>query len=699
MSVDISLVLSGRETSGAPALFPHLVSTASPASLQTLLSSLLRKLTGASLGHLLTILTSSPELCRANGETAVPLLTKHLQRPGLPAREHRLSCQCLSLLIENSLATSEAGRTISGSASSLISVILSSQSGQTLASSLQLLIVLMRRYPGSCGQARQKIQERVFSLVETGGKVGRGRGSSVLAKCLSLSCQVGGGGKEGAEHSAQYSALLCSLVSTIHSGLQEIFQGVREVENYVEIIQQGSPVNLKSGNISQRASQLVTLMELLGVILTTGFPQARKVSVESLLSLPVRVMSLEVEAGDSPHSQLLASLHSLLSCSSLALLTSLLTSLGDQLAPSAGHINRLLLTGLARSTQSQVRAELYRALTRWLEVAGLSSGVEYCSASLVTSMVSDLTPVRQKMRLQSASLGNNKQKRKKGDFSERAEETESLDVSLALAAVTALEEVVRVVGGWLQPPSQTEITRCLLAGLLSASPRPRLASGLVSCLQTLLTSPLSISPAQISLPLLTRLLHSPGLSAQARQCLDSLNLMMQPARLTLSTEDTRTAALSSLSELREISSTASQTDRQQPEEPQNTEEKMERINQMESELRKAKQAEASARAELLKRELEISQLKANSVKRSSMVIGETEITGVGVVTKKKKYSNNQEDQPRSPSPVPDLCNLELSNSPREDGDHLTVQDMLKDFSDKLNDNIVPKFTKTESDSE
>ena len=174
---------------------------------------------------------------------------------------------------------------------------------------------------------------------------------------------------------------------------------------------------------------------------------------------------------------------------------------------------------------------------------------------------------------------------------------------------------------------------------------------------------------------------------------------MQPARLTLSTEDTRTAALSSLSELREISSTASQTDRQQPEEPQNTEEKMERINQMESELRKAKQAEATARAELLKRELEISQLKANSVKRSSMVIGETEITGVGVVTKKKKYSNNQEDQPRSPSPVPDLCNLELSNSPREDADHLTVQDMLKDFSDKLNDNIVPKFTKTESDSE
>ena len=126
---------------------------------------------------------------------------------------------------------------------------------------------------------------------------------------------------------------------------------------------------------------------------------------------------------------------------------------------------------------------------------------------------------------------------------------------------------------------------------------------------------------------------------------------------------------------------------------------MEKINQMESELRQAKQAEAKARAELLKRELEISQLKAAAVKRSSLVVGESEINGDGVVNKKKKYTNNQEDQPRSPSPVPDSCNLELSNSPKEDGDNLTVQDMLKDFSDKLNDNIMPKFTERESDSE
>ena len=704
MSVDISLVLSSRESSGAADLFPHLVSTASPASLQTHLTSLLKKVTGASLGNLLTILSSSPELCCANGETVVPLLTKNLQRPGLGAREHRLTCQCLSLLIENSLATSEAGRTISASASSLISTILSTQSSQSLVSSLQLLTVLMRCYPGSCGQARQRIQEKIFSLVEAGGKGGRGRSVlSVLGKCLSLSCQVGGGGKEGVEHTAQYSVLLSSLVSTIHSGLQEVFHGVREVDNYVEIINQGSIVNLKSANISQRASQLVTLMELLGVVITGGFPQARKVSVESLLSVPVRVMSLEVEPADSPHSQLLSSLHSLLSCSALALLSSLLSSLGDQLASCAGHVNSLLLTGLARTRQPRVRAELYNCLSRWLEVAGLSSGVEHCAGTMVTAILSDLTPVKQKMKLQPAQR-NNKQKRKKGDFSERGEEGERLDVELALAALAGLEEVVRVVGGWLQPRTQTEITRSLLASLLSPTTQPGLASGLVSCLHTLLSSPLSSSPAQISLPLLSRLLHSPGLSVQARQCLLSLNMMMQPARLTLSTDNTRTASLNTLSEETEVCSTSSQTDSQQSDHSQSedviiTEQRMEKINQMESELRQAKQAEAKARAELLKRELEISQLKAAAVKRSSLVVGESEINGDGVVNKKKKYTYHQEDQPRSPSPVPDSCNLELSNSAKEDGDNLTVQDMLKDFSDKLNDNIMPKFTERESDSE
>merc|ERR550517_1067484 len=111
-----------------------------------------------------------------------------------------------------------------------------------------------------------------------------------------------------------------------------------------------------------------------------------------------------------------------------------------------------------------------------------------------------------------------------------------LDVRLALSAVEALEEVVRVVGGWLEPRSEAEITRCLLSGLMSPlSSQPRLTSSLVSCLHTVLTSPLATSPAQISLPLLTRLLPPPSLSAQARQYVVSLNLIMQPARLTLST--------------------------------------------------------------------------------------------------------------------------------------------------------------------
>ena len=69
MSLDIKAVLSSRETDGAPSLLPHLVSSASPASLQTQLTSLLRRLTRSSLSDLLTILSSSSQLCRRQDNT------------------------------------------------------------------------------------------------------------------------------------------------------------------------------------------------------------------------------------------------------------------------------------------------------------------------------------------------------------------------------------------------------------------------------------------------------------------------------------------------------------------------------------------------------------------------------------------------------------------------------------------------------
>ena len=694
MSLDIKAVLSSRETDGAPSLLPHLVSSASPASLQTQLTSLLRRLTRSSLSDLLTILSSSSQLCRTNGESLVPLLVKHLQRPGLETGEQRLVCSCLSLIVENSLTTSEAGRTISTSASALISVILSCQSGQTLPSALTLLAVLMRKYPGSCGQSRPRIEEKVFSLIESGEKAG----VRMVGRLLSLVCQVGGGGREGVDHTNQHSALLASLLSTIHSGISEVFSGVKEVDSYSELVSQGAPIKMKSANICQRALQVETLMEVMGEMLTVGFPQARPVSVENLLSVVVRVILMEVKPGDSPHSQLVSSLHSLLSCSSLSLLTSLLASLGSQLTSCAGHINSLLLTGLARAEDKRVRVGLYFCLSQWLETAGLNSGLEHCAATLVSAAVKDLVPVRQKMKLQTTGQKN---KKKKSEVKE-AEEQDTVDPALAVAAVRCVERVVRVVGGWLQPSSETELTRCLLSSLLSPA-QPSLTSALLSCLQTVVTSPLNTSPAQLALPLLARISNSPGLSTQARQGLTSLSLMMHPTRLTLDTDNTVASHVNTLTEPDQIaeeaqlSSASTQTSEPEPLHQRAGEAAgadlkivQERMKQMEAELSKVKKSEASARAELLKRDLEISQLKTKSEKRTSQEVSEKETEHL--FTKKVKYTASEEED--HPSPAPQSSN----QSAPENGDSLTVDEMMKDFSDKLNENIVPKFT-TDSDSD
>merc|ERR1711915_205089 len=113
------------------------------------------------------------------------------------------------------------------------------------------------------------------------------------------------------------------------------------------------------------------------------------------------------------------------------------------------------------------------------------------------------------------------------------------------------------------------------------------------------------------------------------------------------------------------------------------------MKQMEAELSSVKKYEASARADLLKRDLEISQLKIKSEKRTCPEVSEKETEHL--VTKKVKYTVSEED--KNPSPAPQSSN----QSAPENGDSLTVDEMMKDFSDKLNENILPKFT-TESDS-
>ena len=271
------------------------------------------------------------------------------------------------------------------------------------------------------------------------------------------------------------------------------------------------------------------------------------------------------------------------------------------------------------------------------------------------------------------------------------------------AAVRALEQVVGVVGAWLDPETHASVTQCVLTQLLAPDlVSPRLVAGLVSVLQLLATSasPRHLSPLQLALPALTRLSSRPGLSLQIRSSLASLQSVIHPARHSLDVQDCKTATLNTLTaeDIEEEEDTDTlmadvsiQTDNivtADTGDSSGDNENVRKIRELEEMLRKVKESESAAKTELMRKDIEISRMKIWTEKQLKR--GNSEKVDDGELSKKVKMDQHI-------SEVPDL---EFPSSDADPGgDQLSVADMLKDFSDKLNDNIVPKFTNEDSDSD
>jgi len=715
-----------------PSLLAKLVSAGnvSPSSLQSHLSTLLPLLSSpqdqsSALLSLLPLLRSSSSICSTNCEKLLPLVSKIMTRPGLSLTTLQVVYQCLALLVANSVTSSDTGKLVSSLAPSFISSILSTKPGPALNTSLQLLAVLMTRYPGSCGQARSRLQEKLVTLV---GKEGEQLSIELLGKCFSLLPQVGGGGRDGAEHINQYSSMMSSLVSTVHTGLSSLYPHVREFDTF-NSPDSATPFSLPQGGGGQLernitlGMQLDRTMGVLGQLLIRGFPHVRVIPVDLLLSIPTRLLSLTLPSASTPSHHLLSSILSQLTCSSLSLACQLVRSLRDQLLPEAGSINSLLVSGLGRVSCSPVRAALYSLLSGWLEVAGAASGMELCAKQIFSSMFVDIVPSKEKMILEKGST--NKKQRKHGKKggggngmtystnSSTSISSSPLSLSTCTAALTSLNLLLSSVGPWLDKETHTLISSMILSQLLSPGPPHLLPSLLLSCLTTLVTvtSPTLPSPAQICPAALSLLSHSPTLAPQVRAALQLLQNTVHPARPSLDIQDTHTVTVNTVLNGRdaadekedevdvELSNIGTQTEAGNCEQEVVVNDTTKRIKELEDALKVAKAAESAARAQVMRKDIELSRAAINAQKRAA---NEEKFA---VEAKKSKMSeeavnlNNFEVNLHPlPSNVTERGSVEAATDESTDLS-LSVGEMLQDFSAKLNSNLIPSNFTGDSDSE
>merc|ERR1712013_444710 len=501
-----------------------------------------------------------------------------------------------------------------------------------------------------------------------------------------------------------------SMVSTIHTGLTSLFSHVREFDTYLTS-SSAPPLVLPQVGGGQLERNIVLAMQLdrtmgvLGQLLIRGFPHARIIPVDMILSIPTRLLSLTLPSGSTPSHYLLSSLSSNLTCSALSLSCNLVNTLGSQLLPEAGSINSLIVSA-------------------WLEAAGAGSGMEYSAKQLFNNMRGGIVPTKDKMVLERSS--SNKKQRKHGgkkgggggngvnNVANLTNTTapSTLSVSTCSAALTSLSLLVSTTGPWLDKETHSLMASTLLSQLLSPTTPHPLQSLLLSCMTNLMSvsSPSHPSPAQICPAVLSLHSHNPALASQLRPARVLLQAIAHPARHSLDILDTRAVSLNTLENIKqndagdeiedvEVTSIGLQTDTITMVPSDVNVDTSKRIAELEDAVRKAKEAEKAARAEVVRKDIELSRAAINAQKRAANE------EKVHREAKKSKISGGDDLGDISEDLAPSLSSTyadettseAASDKPGED--HLSVGEMLQDFSAKLNSNLLPTNFAADSDSD
>jgi len=456
------------------------------------------------LQTLLPLLQASPLLCSSFLNRLLPPLVTLASRPGAPSSLLSATFPCIELLVRHSSSQSESGRQVASAVPSLLTtLLLTVREGSTCRpTSLALLISIMSRYPGSCGQAASKIESTLVSTL------GNGIGLKLLGKAFSLLPQLGGGGKEGVEHSNAHMRLVLSMIATLHIGLDTLLE--HKVKEFpCARPTSATPLTLPpcNGSALERATllsrQLQELTSILGSLLTRGFPTSRSVPVDLVLSLSSRLLSLPASMEDD-----LTFILPCLTASFINLLVNLVDSCGDLLLPEAASINSLIVSGLTRKDKLSltVRRALHDLVAAWCHSVGPACGLDLCAAQILTPLLKEVLPRKPEVLLDQ-SVRRKGKKNKVVSISTSSHQPSILSNAATAeqpsSAFAALEAILTAVGPWLDAETHQMVSSTLLS--LSLSPSSS------SNLSTKLLASLCSSPHQCTVPLVLPALHQGSL--------------------------------------------------------------------------------------------------------------------------------------------------------------------------------------------
>lgn len=147
---------------------------------------------------------------------------------------------------------------------------------------IETIIVFYKRYPGSCKSSLNRVEKFLIDNVTTDPQH---LDPSRLGKCLSLMPMLGGGGKDGIHHKANYLSLLEKLTLTLEDLLIDMLSmtlmPTERKERFAETFQLPSPGN--NVDLQQKAMHSQRQYEIIAQCLCS------LISVPCLFAKPIRL--------------------------------------------------------------------------------------------------------------------------------------------------------------------------------------------------------------------------------------------------------------------------------------------------------------------------------------------------------------------------------------------------------------------------
>ncbi|EAT33458.1 AAEL014265-PA [Aedes aegypti] len=451
-----------------------------------------------------------------------------------------LAYDVLKQILLKSLESSDLNKLAISVIPKLMDNITGSTDPSTHASMLDFLETAMRHYPGVTGSAKTRIEDFLYSLVDS-------EDSQVVertGRCLLLLQQIRGGGQHGSLHKKTWDEYQCKLVDTIHDLLGKVFAHTPEtfdVEEDLECLKLPKLATDDEPVVAARriVNRLLNVISYLEEAIVQPYPVPKPFRPMKVLNVVLRghSVSCQTMAKNSIQENLaLGMLLPQVQAQLLKVLDALVLVLKSNMLPFGNILTDLFdqclkgtLTAGGKGRKKSfisLRTKVYESIGLWCETAKYGSGVEEITDSLLEHIVQDVAPFEPEVTLQvnasrqklSAKAKKKLQKEQNAATSlAKTHSTDSFENSkhlqsdygnevLCLAALRCLVRILNAAGCFIKPIMQKLIQEKIVSLCFSVFSQlntgtrqnlyfdPHCRKALMSALHALIVNPHHICP-------------------------------------------------------------------------------------------------------------------------------------------------------------------------------------------------------------